>query len=239
LKLKPEEITAMVWNLLKSSGNEKNGGPQHQLRMISPSTTSSLINLGLTTTTTATATSPAALAPSDTKLKSCLKVKSNEDLLSLRNDHSFDNQSHDHSTAGTRSVFSRGSNSSRSSTSKSSFSSGRPFRKSILSRQLQKQQASSSRDQSNTPSRRPVSPENSTQSADDSHSSSGTNSIQQQGQQEQQNQEHPTSDSVELSTASDSTRPAEKNVRFADIHIRDYERVVGDNPSCSSGPPVG
>jgi hypothetical protein len=31
----------------------------------------------------------------------------------------------------------------------------------------------------------------------------------------------------------------EKVVRFHDIHIRDYERVVGDNPSCSAGPPVG
>jgi hypothetical protein len=31
----------------------------------------------------------------------------------------------------------------------------------------------------------------------------------------------------------------ERLVRFHDIHIRDYERVVGDNPSCSAGPPVG
>jgi hypothetical protein len=29
-----------------------------------------------------------------------------------------------------------------------------------------------------------------------------------------------------------------RNVRFSKIHIRDYERVVGDNPSCSTGPPV-
>jgi hypothetical protein len=31
----------------------------------------------------------------------------------------------------------------------------------------------------------------------------------------------------------------EKGVRFNEIHIRDYERIVGDNPSCSSGPPIG
>jgi hypothetical protein len=31
----------------------------------------------------------------------------------------------------------------------------------------------------------------------------------------------------------------EKVVRFHAIHVRDYERVVGDNPSCSAGPPVG
>jgi hypothetical protein len=31
----------------------------------------------------------------------------------------------------------------------------------------------------------------------------------------------------------------EKAVRFSEIHIRDYERVVGDNPSCSTGPPIG
>ena len=30
----------------------------------------------------------------------------------------------------------------------------------------------------------------------------------------------------------------EKSVRFNEIQIRDYERVVGDNPSCSSGPPI-
>jgi len=33
--------------------------------------------------------------------------------------------------------------------------------------------------------------------------------------------------------------PAQKSVRFHGIEIRDYERVVGDNPSCSSGPPIG
>jgi hypothetical protein len=30
-----------------------------------------------------------------------------------------------------------------------------------------------------------------------------------------------------------------KAVRFNQIHIREYERTLGDNPSCSSGPPVG
>ena len=35
-------------------------------------------------------------------------------------------------------------------------------------------------------------------------------------------------------------KPRQKNsVRFSEIQIRDYERVVGDNPSCSSGPPIG
>ena len=28
-------------------------------------------------------------------------------------------------------------------------------------------------------------------------------------------------------------------VRFTNVHIRDYERDIGDNPSCSSGPPIG
>jgi hypothetical protein len=41
------------------------------------------------------------------------------------------------------------------------------------------------------------------------------------------------------SQRSSSSSHREKVVRFHDIHIRDYERVVGDNPSCSSGPPVG
>jgi hypothetical protein len=31
----------------------------------------------------------------------------------------------------------------------------------------------------------------------------------------------------------------EKVVRFHEIHIRDYERGLGDNPSCTAGPPVG
>ena len=30
-----------------------------------------------------------------------------------------------------------------------------------------------------------------------------------------------------------------KRVHFASIFVRDYERVVGDNPSCTIGPPVG
>jgi hypothetical protein len=29
-----------------------------------------------------------------------------------------------------------------------------------------------------------------------------------------------------------------KSVRFNAIQIRDYERVVGDNPSCTAGPPL-
>lgn len=33
-------------------------------------------------------------------------------------------------------------------------------------------------------------------------------------------------------------KPKRKSVRFNDIQIRDYERTVGDNPSCSSGPPI-
>lgn len=36
-----------------------------------------------------------------------------------------------------------------------------------------------------------------------------------------------------------SSSPQEKQVRFSEIHVRDYERVVGDNPSCSAGPPIG
>eukprot|EP00531_Pseudo-nitzschia_arenysensis_P014883 CAMPEP_0116143184 /NCGR_PEP_ID=MMETSP0329-20121206/15311_1 /TAXON_ID=697910 /ORGANISM="Pseudo-nitzschia arenysensis, Strain B593" /LENGTH=639 /DNA_ID=CAMNT_0003638479 /DNA_START=234 /DNA_END=2153 /DNA_ORIENTATION=+ len=30
-----------------------------------------------------------------------------------------------------------------------------------------------------------------------------------------------------------------KKVQFTSIYVRDYERVVGDNPSCTIGPPVG
>ncbi len=30
-----------------------------------------------------------------------------------------------------------------------------------------------------------------------------------------------------------------KRVQFTSIYVRDYERVVGDNPSCTIGPPVG
>ena len=41
------------------------------------------------------------------------------------------------------------------------------------------------------------------------------------------------------SSDTSSHRPSSKAVRFNKIHIRDYERDIGDNPSCSSGPPVG
>ncbi|CAJ1946310.1 unnamed protein product [Cylindrotheca closterium] len=40
------------------------------------------------------------------------------------------------------------------------------------------------------------------------------------------------------SKESTKTGPKRKSVRFTDIQIRDYERTVGDNPSCSSGPPI-
>jgi hypothetical protein len=32
--------------------------------------------------------------------------------------------------------------------------------------------------------------------------------------------------------------PIQKKVRFQDVYIREYERVLGDNPSCSSGAPI-
>jgi hypothetical protein len=30
-----------------------------------------------------------------------------------------------------------------------------------------------------------------------------------------------------------------KSVRFENVNIREYSRIIGDNPSCSSGAPVG
>ena len=29
-----------------------------------------------------------------------------------------------------------------------------------------------------------------------------------------------------------------RNIKFLSIEIREYERALGDNPSCSSGPPI-
>lgn len=37
----------------------------------------------------------------------------------------------------------------------------------------------------------------------------------------------------------ESSPSDDKLVRFNHIHLREYERVVGDNPSCSSGAPIG
>jgi hypothetical protein len=39
---------------------------------------------------------------------------------------------------------------------------------------------------------------------------------------------------------SDDSRPAHVATRiaFSDIMIREYARTIGDNPSCSSGPPI-
>ncbi|KAG7366903.1 hypothetical protein IV203_029573 [Nitzschia inconspicua] len=42
----------------------------------------------------------------------------------------------------------------------------------------------------------------------------------------------------ERSTQSALSSSVRKRVRFNAIQIRDYERVVGDNPSCTSGPPL-
>lgn len=49
-------------------------------------------------------------------------------------------------------------------------------------------------------------------------------------------------DSDRSATPSVTSQPRaanNKRVRFDTIQFRDYERVVGDNPSCTSGPPVG
>lgn len=47
-----------------------------------------------------------------------------------------------------------------------------------------------------------------------------------------------SSQKSERSTRSCSQSGVKKRVRFNAIQIRDYERIVGDNPSCTSGPPL-
>lgn len=211
----------MVWNILKSSGGEKATGIPRR-----SSSNGSLINLATT--------SPTLPTSSSAKLKSILKVKSTEDLTlsqsrpvftEASNNNTFDNLSNDHSTTGSRSLFSRGSNSSRSSGSSSRSS----FRKSVLARQK-----ATKKDKKGPSQQAPVSPGGgSSASADDSTGHLSADSTQQR-----------TSDSVDhlasaASEGSSTHRSMDKNVRFSDIYIRDYERSVGDNPSCSSGPPIG
>lgn len=45
--------------------------------------------------------------------------------------------------------------------------------------------------------------------------------------------------STHRSQSSVSSSQKSKNVSFSVVEIRDYEREVADNPSCSSGPPIG
>ena len=45
--------------------------------------------------------------------------------------------------------------------------------------------------------------------------------------------------SNKATTSSTAAATRGKQVRFKDVRIRDYERIVSDNPCCSSGPPVG
>jgi hypothetical protein len=47
-----------------------------------------------------------------------------------------------------------------------------------------------------------------------------------------------SSQNSERSYHSCTQTETKKTVRFNAIQIRDYERVVGDNPSCTSGPPL-
>ena len=52
--------------------------------------------------------------------------------------------------------------------------------------------------------------------------------------------ELPATETTTRSTGSNSTSSQKsKNVRFSVVEIRDYAREVADNPSCSSGPPIG
>jgi len=45
-------------------------------------------------------------------------------------------------------------------------------------------------------------------------------------------------ESLHATWESSPPKPAVKNVEFKEIEVREYERTVGDNPSCSSGPPL-
>lgn len=40
------------------------------------------------------------------------------------------------------------------------------------------------------------------------------------------------------STSKDSDSEERRSIQFKDLIIREYARTVGDNPSCSSGPPI-
>ncbi len=52
--------------------------------------------------------------------------------------------------------------------------------------------------------------------------------------------EAPTMETTTRSTGSNTTYSEKcKSVRFSVVEIRDYAREVADNPSCSSGPPIG
>ena len=44
---------------------------------------------------------------------------------------------------------------------------------------------------------------------------------------------------IHLGSPQSSMYTGEKVVRFSEIHVREFERIVGDNPSCSAGPPIG
>jgi hypothetical protein len=49
---------------------------------------------------------------------------------------------------------------------------------------------------------------------------------------------HSQSQHSDQSAKSASQSGIKKKVRFNAIQIRDYERIVGDNPSCTTGPPL-
>jgi len=44
---------------------------------------------------------------------------------------------------------------------------------------------------------------------------------------------------VPSAAAAARTPPALLNVRFREVQVREFERIIGDNPSCSSGAPIG
>jgi hypothetical protein len=35
-----------------------------------------------------------------------------------------------------------------------------------------------------------------------------------------------------------NSRSEKRNINWKEVNVRRYERIVGDNPSCSSGPPL-
>jgi len=43
---------------------------------------------------------------------------------------------------------------------------------------------------------------------------------------------------VKMSVTGKKTKGVEKKVSFDYVDVREYERILGDNPGCSSGPPI-
>ena len=58
-------------------------------------------------------------------------------------------------------------------------------------------------------------------------------------QQHERNGTQPKEEQADRPSATTNKTRVKRNVSYGNVKVREYERIIGDNPGCSSGAPIG